>query len=69
MESSGRMTLDVEKRVAQASEAFGALRKPVLSDNDLNKVTKRKVYQACMLSVLLYGSECWTPLKKDLKKL
>ena len=28
-----------------------------------------KVYQACVLSVLLYGSECWTPLKKDLKKL
>ena len=31
--------------------------------------TKRKVYQACVLSVLLYGSECWTPLKKQLKKL
>ena len=44
MESSGRMTLDVEKRVAQASKAFRALRKPVLSDNDLNTVTKRKVY-------------------------
>lgn len=27
------------------------------------------VYQACVLSVLLYGSECWTPLKRQLKKL
>ena len=69
IESSGRMTLYVEKRIAQASQAFGALRKPVLQDRDLNINTKHKVYQACVLSVLLYGSECWTPLKKNLKKL
>lgn len=38
-------------------------------DCDLKVITKCKVYQACMLFVLLYGSECLTPLKKDLKKL
>ena len=63
------MTLDVEKRIAQASRAFGALRKSVLLDSDLNISTKCKVYQACVLSVLLYGSECWTLLKKNLRKL
>ena len=52
IESSGRMTLDVEKRIAQASKAFGALRKPVLLDRDLNINTKRKVYQACVLYCL-----------------
>ena len=31
--------------------------------------TKRKVYQACVLSTLLYGAECWTPCRKDLKRL
>ena len=31
--------------------------------------TKHKVYQACALSILLYGAECWTPLRKDLKRL
>ena len=38
-----------------------------LRDNNqgISRVTtKCKVYQACVLSVLLYGSECWTPLKK-----
>ena len=75
IESSGRVMLDVERWIAQASKAFGALRKSVLldSDCDLKVITKHKVYQACMLSVvdsvLLYGSECWSPWKKDLKKL
>ena len=63
------MTSDIAKRITQASKAFGALKKSVFLDHDLNISTKRKVYQACVLSVLLYGSECWTPLKKDLKKM
>ena len=63
------MELDVNRRITQASKAFGALRKSVFMDKDLQVVTKRKVYQACVLSVLLYGSECWKPLKKQLKRL
>ena len=69
IESSGRVILDVERRIAQASKAFGELRKSVLLDCDLKVITKRNVYQACVLSVLLYGSEYLSPLKKDLKKL
>ena len=30
-------------------------------DNNLTLTTKKKVYRTCVLSVLLYGSECWTP--------
>lgn len=56
-------------RIAQASRAFGALRKAVFLDKSLRLKTKRKIYQACVLSVLLYGSECWIPLRKHLKKL
>lgn len=69
IQSFGRVTLDAEKRIAQAFKAFGALRRPVFLDHDLNTTMKRKVYQAYVLTVLLYGSQCWTPLKKDLKKL
>ena len=61
--------MDVERQIAQASKAFGALWKLILLDRDLKVTTKRKVYQACVLSVPFYGSECWTPLKKGLKKL
>ena len=67
--ANGRMDADVEKRLSQASKAFGALRKPVFSDKNLSLRTKREVYQACVISVLLYGSECWIPLRKHLNKL
>ena len=67
--SSGRVDTEVDKRIAQASKAFGALRKAVFSDGTLYVETKRKVYQACVLSILLYGSECWTPLQRQLRKL
>ena len=63
------MQPDIDKRIAQASRAFGALRQPVFSNRDLRVETKRKVYQACVLSTLLYGAECWTPRRKDLKRL
>ena len=59
--SSGR---EVDKRIAQASRAFGALCKAVFSDRRLYMETMRKVYQACVISILLYGSECWTPLQR-----
>ena len=67
--ASGRMDREVEKRIAQASMAFGALRKAVFLEKNLSLKTKRAIYQACVLSVLLYGSESWTPLSKHLKKL
>ena len=53
---------DIERQIAQASKVFGELRKSVLLDHDLKVITKHKVYQACVLSVLLCGSECWSPL-------
>ena len=67
--ASGRMDGDVEMRIAQASRAFGALRKAVFMDKNLTLYTKRMTYNACVLSVLLYGSECWIPLRKHIQKL
>ena len=67
--ADGREDVNVERRISQASRAFGALSKPVFLDRDLWLETKRKIYQACVLSVLLYGSECWTLLRKHMKKL
>ena len=53
----------------KASRAFGVLRKLVFTSRDVRVETKCMVYQVCVFSVLLYGSECWTPLREDLKKL
>ena len=69
IQSSGRAEVDVSRRLAQASKAFGTLHKAVFGNKDLTLETKRDIYQACVLSVLLYGSECWTPLRRDLRRL
>ena len=68
-QSSGRAEVDVGRRLAQASKAFRASRKAVFGNKDLTLKTKRAIYQACVLSVLLYRSECWTPLRRDLRRL
>ena len=67
--SNGRIDEEVDYRIAKASKAFGALRRAVFKDSNLTITTKRRVYEACVLSILLYGSECWTPLRRHLKRL
>ena len=57
--------MDVERRI----RTFVALRKTMFQDKNLALVAKRKVYQACVLSLLLYGSEGWIPLRKHINKL
>ena len=69
VDSSGRLDAEVNRRVAQASKAFGALRKAVFLDKNLSMATKRRTYNACVLSVLLYGAECWIPLRRHEKKV
>ena len=56
---------DVNTRIAKASAAFGALRKGVFSAKGINLKTKGKVYMALVVSILLYGSECWALRKKE----
>lgn len=58
--SNLRSDEDVEKRLKSAGAAFGALRKKVFSSRDIAPKVKGKVYMALIVSILLYGSECWT---------
>ena len=67
--SGGRIDAEVDCRLANASKAFGAMRRAVFKDCHLTVTTKRRVYEACVLSILLYGSECWTPLRRHLNRL
>ena len=41
--SSGRMDVDVDKQLAQASKVFGALRKAVFMDRNLSLSLKRRL--------------------------
>ena len=60
---------DVDARVAAASSACGSLQKPVFSVRYLDIHIERCVFNACTLSLLIYGSECWTPLQCDTRRL
>ena len=59
--------VDVEKRLAQASKSFGALRKAVFMDRNFSVAVKRRLYNTCILLALLYDAECWIPLIKHIK--
>jgi hypothetical protein len=54
----GGATLDVSRRIQNARGAFAKLRK-VWQSTLMNRDTKLNVFNACVESVLLYGSETW----------
>ena len=68
MTPDGRSSSDSNRRINQASAAFGDVRL-VLLDNRHSLATRRRLYSAYVLTVLLYGAECWTPRKSDLRSL
>ena len=60
---------DITRRIALASAAFGKLSRRVFNNHNLTLNTKRSVYQAACLSILLYGCEAWAPYKHQVRKL
>ena len=59
---SSNLSLDTKlnTQISKAVMAMAHLAKRVWKNSMLTINTKMKVYQACMLSMLLYGSESWT---------
>ncbi|GFR86704.1 hypothetical protein ElyMa_006059900 [Elysia marginata] len=59
---SNNLSLDVELNVrkGKASTTMARLSKRVWDDTMLTLNTKMRMYQACIVSTLLYGSESWT---------
>ena len=60
---------DVEARIRKSSNAFGALRKSVFGSNTISDEVKGKVYETCIFTILLYGSECWCISEEIIRKL
>ena len=50
---------DVDARIAAASSAFAKLKPLVFKNKNISIEAKRAAYVACVLTILLYGSECW----------
>ena len=59
---------DIQSRLSKARNAFRSL-DAVWRSSQYSIKTKLKLYQSCVLSALLYGSECWRMTEHDLAKL
>ena len=59
---SSNLSLNVEiiRRIAKAAAVMAKLSKRVWTNSQLTINNKLKVYQACVLSTLLYSSESWS---------
>ena len=58
----------VNARIISAWKAFRALL-PILTNRGINIKTRGYVFQSCVLSVLLYGSETWAITASGLQRL
>ena len=68
---SSNLSLDTElnKRIGKAAATLAPLGRRVWDNTMLTISTKIMVYQACVLSTLLYGSETWILYSHQVRKL
>ena len=59
---------DIRNRLNKARNAFRMLNN-VWKSSQYSTKTKLRLYQSCVLSTLMYGSECWRMTESDLNKL
>ena len=60
---------EITNRISKASSSFGRLRKTVWERRGIKLATKLKVYQAVVLTTLLYGCETWTVYRKHERQI
>ena len=60
---------NVSHRISKASATFAKLYNRLWQRHEIKLTTKVAVYKAVVLSVLLYGCESWTLLRRNLKSL
>jgi len=65
----GEVTNKVACGIARGSKAFGSLCEAIFMNRTFSVSTKRNVYKAVVLSILLYGAETWTIKTPDLCRL
>ena len=67
--SNGEVQNEVKIRISKAARAFGCLQKSIFQDRRLSVETKRRVYEATVLSVLLYGAKTWSIKAESVRHL
>ena len=66
---SGDLTNEIQRSINLASSAFGRLSKRVFGNQDLTIHTKIVVYNAVVISTILYGCETWVPSQRHIRLL
>ena len=66
--SSWKSGPEIHRRIGMDSSIMAAIDN-VWKQSRLSQSTKLHVYWSCVLSVVLYGSETWTVLEADLRRL
>lgn len=66
--NTGGAEVDIGKRLNKARHIFRQMNNVWRTDQYSLK-TKLKIYQSCVISTLLYGSECWRMTDSDMNKL
>ena len=60
---------EIDRRIGKAASTMSKLSKRVWENKCLTTNTKIRIYQACVLSTLLYGSESWTTYMRQERRL
>ena len=60
---------EINARIGKAATTFGRLTKRAWENKRLKIKTKIRIYEACVLSTLLHGSETWTSYSRQDKRL
>ena len=67
--SSLSLDEEISTRIGKAATTFGKLMKRAWNNKMLTTKTKMHIYNACVLSTLLYGSETWTTYSRQERRL
>ena len=60
---------EVAVKVKKASTVYQMLRRKIFRSRNLSKATKVHVFRTMVMLVLLYGTETWPVMQKDIRKL
>ena len=65
----GNLDNEISHRISKVADAYGKLEERLRSRRDIKLKTKIGVYQACVLTALLFGCETWTFYRMHLRNL
>ena len=66
--ADGMCNKEIEQQVGAAVNAMGAMRKEVLETRELQKRTKKRVFNTMVVPTLIHGCETWTMQRRHESK-